>query len=318
MANNAFTMVGIFNDKIGIVIHPLASLINHSCKPNAFVRFNFGSDGITMDVRAMGKIARGEEIFLSYIDETEPIYRRRGMLYDQYHFICNCVKCAKVYEGDDNPPLSECAGPPCVEETNAFKLLDNLNASDIEPEAVESIEQAICALRKKDGWSALHRQPLASLRHVLVIAYRYKNRPWSWSQAFIRHYEIDTNQDRSEYHVNRLVHQWYLIKLAAELKDHLSPEEMRYIHYPTIHWYLLEDLHRKIKPDLGLWTFADIVAKHYNTASATVDPELVASMPQSYYDQVKVLAVYCDDQLKDELENYKSRDGMYEAPGRAS
>jgi len=49
-------------EPVGIGLYPTASLINHSCDPNADLNFY----GDTVVVRAMRNISEGEEICISY------------------------------------------------------------------------------------------------------------------------------------------------------------------------------------------------------------------------------------------------------------
>lgn len=44
-------------------------------------------------MRSLAPIKKGEEVFISYIDHTEPFYRRRAQLELRYCFKCECSKC---------------------------------------------------------------------------------------------------------------------------------------------------------------------------------------------------------------------------------
>lgn len=78
-------------DPLGIVMDPYAANFNHSCDPNAFVVF----DGHEMSFRTLKSIKDGEEIFISYIDVTNPYRRRQQELADRYFFTCRCKKCKR-------------------------------------------------------------------------------------------------------------------------------------------------------------------------------------------------------------------------------
>lgn len=69
------------------------SCINHSCRPNAEVHFLSESDEATLI--ATRRIAKGDEVFISYIDDNERAHveQRRASLRD-YGFECDCDKCA--------------------------------------------------------------------------------------------------------------------------------------------------------------------------------------------------------------------------------
>lgn len=67
--------------------------INHSCEPNVTSMSNFNNHKIS--VIALKDIKKGDELFLSYIDETLDVKNRRKWLEDQYLFKCICEKCQK-------------------------------------------------------------------------------------------------------------------------------------------------------------------------------------------------------------------------------
>lgn len=71
---------------------PLQSCINHSCEPNckAFKREQ-DRDGQAILV-AIGPIKKGEQVFISYIEEDMPWKERQSLLSD-YGFVCKCGRC---------------------------------------------------------------------------------------------------------------------------------------------------------------------------------------------------------------------------------
>ncbi|OII74658.1 SET domain-containing protein [Cryptosporidium ubiquitum] len=80
---------------IGIIkggcICVIQSCFNHSCDPNCYVHT---LDDSTIYVTANKDILKGEELTISYIDNTLPLVDRR-ILIKNYHFTCNCVLCKK-------------------------------------------------------------------------------------------------------------------------------------------------------------------------------------------------------------------------------
>lgn len=64
--------------------------MQHSCAPNAEVRFNSGMNQSSLI--ALHSIQSGEEITISYIDPELTLEERREELRG-YGFICNCSKC---------------------------------------------------------------------------------------------------------------------------------------------------------------------------------------------------------------------------------
>jgi hypothetical protein len=78
--------------------------LNHCCRPNAEHAWDAASG--TQCVRALRRIALGEQIFLSYIgDESRvlqlPREKRQSMLLDAFGFTCVCSRCERGDVEDD-------------------------------------------------------------------------------------------------------------------------------------------------------------------------------------------------------------------------
>ena len=91
MSTNAFRAMSVSNDPVGLCFEPVMALANHSCTPNAAIVF----DGRKIMLRALDPIKKGEQIFISYIDNTERRETRQAELREEYFFPCNCEKCTK-------------------------------------------------------------------------------------------------------------------------------------------------------------------------------------------------------------------------------
>ena len=78
----------------GSCFYALQSCLNHSCAPNAhaFKRKDVDTDGSAV-ILAKRDIAAGEEVLLSYINESAPYHERQNALKD-YGFTCACPRCA--------------------------------------------------------------------------------------------------------------------------------------------------------------------------------------------------------------------------------
>ena len=76
---------------IGSGHYPTVAKMNHSCDPNVEWRSLNGSAKIEMV--ALRPILEGDEILLSYIDQSLPVLERRERLLDLYGFVCECPKC---------------------------------------------------------------------------------------------------------------------------------------------------------------------------------------------------------------------------------
>jgi hypothetical protein len=83
---------------VGVGVYPMASLLNHSCRPNCTYRF----DGVQLQVVARQFIRSGEELTISYIDWIYGPTERASQLERQYFFKCQCPRCL---DGEDNDSL---------------------------------------------------------------------------------------------------------------------------------------------------------------------------------------------------------------------
>ncbi|KAI8057672.1 hypothetical protein BDF22DRAFT_661903 [Syncephalis plumigaleata] len=98
--SSAYTKSGLIDEQlddryypVGVGVYPMASLLNHSCRPNCTYRF----DGVQLQVVARQSIRPGEELTISYIDWIYgPVERR------QYYFKCQCPRCL---DGESKDPL---------------------------------------------------------------------------------------------------------------------------------------------------------------------------------------------------------------------
>ena len=77
----------------GSCFYALQSCMNHSCDPNthAYKRAGVDTDGSAI-ILAKRAIEAGEEICISYIEESEPHQVRQSALED-YGFVCSCSRC---------------------------------------------------------------------------------------------------------------------------------------------------------------------------------------------------------------------------------
>ncbi|KAL5364486.1 hypothetical protein BJX96DRAFT_135820 [Aspergillus floccosus] len=74
---------------LGTTLDLVASFMNHSCNPAAFVFF----EGRQMRVRALRSLRAGEEITQTYVDLSGSVFSRQATTKAEYFFQCNCVRC---------------------------------------------------------------------------------------------------------------------------------------------------------------------------------------------------------------------------------
>lgn len=76
---------------LGIGFDPIVCSANHSCEPNACAIFSQPK----MILRALEPIKAGSEIFIQYIDVTNPFSVRQAELKSSHFFSCRCGKCRR-------------------------------------------------------------------------------------------------------------------------------------------------------------------------------------------------------------------------------
>ena len=74
-------------------VYSLASLLNHSCRPNCIQHFS----GNQITIRALESVGVGEELTISYIDIVQGLGGRREELMKGYLFKCECTQCVEEY-----------------------------------------------------------------------------------------------------------------------------------------------------------------------------------------------------------------------------
>ncbi|CAG2066497.1 unnamed protein product, partial [Timema podura] len=107
MSVNSFNILDPEMLSVGTGIYLGASIIDHSCDPNAVAVFQ----GTTIFIRALRDIpaldwdkvtlgyhSKTMEIFISYIDLLNFPQERRKELQQTYYFLCECRRCNDVEE----------------------------------------------------------------------------------------------------------------------------------------------------------------------------------------------------------------------------
>lgn len=94
--------VGQFLNNEGSGLYLTQSKINHSCNPNAEIRFPYSNN--VLQVVALREISMGEEICISYLDECQlnrSRHSRQKYLQENYLFLCECEKCQAEIDQPD-------------------------------------------------------------------------------------------------------------------------------------------------------------------------------------------------------------------------
>ncbi|KAK9480613.1 hypothetical protein V1514DRAFT_324933 [Lipomyces japonicus] len=178
------TIVSSLFDSVGIMLDLLLARINHSCQPNCVLVF----DGSVFSVVAMANINDGDEITISYIDNTQNKRYRKRELKKRYFFDCVCEKC-NAPENDWFKCPNCNAGFACDEvsrecnncHVNLPKSPDELdtelqsNIAELESVAdfQKSVQQISGAF--KTGMVLLHRSPLAHQISTHFAYFKHRN-----------------------------------------------------------------------------------------------------------------------------------------------
>jgi hypothetical protein len=242
---NSLTLTSPVLDPMGIALDPIVCSANHSCEPNASVLF----DQPRVMMRSLSSIKKGEEVFISYIDNTDPYYRRQTQLKQRYCFECRCSKCQHGTNGrEDNwaqpienlaPKWSSLAedidskanfsADPAsyVGESKAERDMSILQAwvyHDYEPIqnqkddtlATEALEHIMRTCKQTEMWP-ITRQPYANIRVDITSRMLSQNRlGLALFQMAKTYFLIDPILYPQDHHPVRVVHTWTLAKTLVQ------------------------------------------------------------------------------------------------------
>jgi SET domain len=249
--------MGPFYDPLGLALHPLTALINHSCNYNAVVRFDFPSQSMT--ISALRPITSGEQILISYIDATNPYDVRQAELQDRYFFTCKCTKCSSELIKKQSIPYSPEPEEHLLVQSRAYELLNSARKDTSVTGPIQKLKYGIHILQKTRSWP-LHRQPLASLRQQLVVSLTAAGQlHLAFIHAWIQYRLIDPELMPEKHHPLRLIHQWLVISLLRRIDPPSRfPEDLptqkynildKPIDFQTITSYVLSTLNEELKGD---------------------------------------------------------------------
>ena len=92
---NGFSIADGESIALGIGVYATPSFMNHSCRPNVVQTFLYARNAAppTLFLTAYDDITAGEEIVISYLDNSSPRHIRRARLEKDYLFVCDCPAC---------------------------------------------------------------------------------------------------------------------------------------------------------------------------------------------------------------------------------
>ncbi|KAF1911545.1 hypothetical protein BDU57DRAFT_92613 [Ampelomyces quisqualis] len=243
---NALTLITPTLDPLGLIFDPVLGHVNHSCEPNAFAMM----DGASTSLRTLRPINKGEEIYISYIDASNPFHRRQSELKARWFFDCNCTKCQKGATLDEDTwahqpntvptkfkeiadtilthekvaqDLANCVGDTQDErraaalQGKAFAEYEETQAMQDPSQVIGKIEDAMQLCHQSGLWH-IHRQPYAALRDDLIVnLLSLAKYPTAWAHCAKRYKHILPKLYPVPFHPIRVVQTWQMAVLAVYL-----------------------------------------------------------------------------------------------------
>ncbi|GKZ75620.1 hypothetical protein AnigIFM56816_000277 [Aspergillus niger] len=201
---NSFNLTNAVYDRLGVYLHPYAAIFNHSCDHNAAVSF----DGPNLHIKALRPIRKDEQIFITYIDVTDPYPIRQANLQSRYYFTCHCSKCSREAASSTAITLH-----PAQQE--AYNILQSLSTLE---NPIQTLFQALTTLQTFSLPKTT--QPSISLHDELITALlaeqKYKS---AFAHAAARYRAVDPVVYPLQGHPIRLLHAWVLARLAIHLSQ---------------------------------------------------------------------------------------------------
>ncbi|XP_025986456.1 histone-lysine N-methyltransferase SMYD3 [Solenopsis invicta] len=121
MSTNRLNIQDEWLNVIGFGIYLGASVVGHSCKPNAVATF----EGTTIIIRTLTDLPclDWSQIKISYVDLIKSKKDRREELYSLYHFWCDCERCEKEESLTEAAacPNSSCDSPCSIDADKCEK-----------------------------------------------------------------------------------------------------------------------------------------------------------------------------------------------------
>lgn len=206
---NSFNLTNAVYDRLGVYLHPYAAIFNHSCDHNAAVSF----DGPNLHIKALRPIQKGEQIFITYIDVTDPYPIRQHNLQSRYYFTCHCSKCT-------SEAASSTATTHHPAQQDAYDIIQSLSTLE---NPTHSLLKALTTLRTSSIPATT--QPSISLLDELITSLlaqqKYKS---AFAYAAARYRAVDPVVYPLKGHPIRLLHAWVLARLAIHLSQGVEVE----------------------------------------------------------------------------------------------
>ncbi|KAF2636388.1 SET domain-containing protein [Massarina eburnea CBS 473.64] len=165
---NSLTLITPTLDPLGIMIDSTFCHLNHSCEPNACLVM----DGPVIRLVALDSINKDEEIYISYIDPTNPSTRRQNELKERWFFDCKCTKCREGPTQKEDVFLvnPEDAPEKCKEYADSLLQRDDSPANDPANYIGDSLDERRLAALQGELFNAYEEQQRTDdLQHAIRI-----------------------------------------------------------------------------------------------------------------------------------------------------
>jgi hypothetical protein len=232
-----------------------------------------------MTISALRPITSGEQIFVSYIDATNPYHVRQAELQDRYFFTCKCTKCSSDLMNKQTILHTPEADENLLVENRAFELLSLARKDTSITGPIQKLRYGIHILRKTYS-RPLYQQPLASLRQELVVSLTTAGQlHLALIHAWIQYRLIDPKLMPEKDHPISLIHQWLIVSLLRRIDPLLGrPEDLpiqkynileRSIDIQTIISYIFGELSSGVYSEDSPDVFSLIVRCSYRWSAGT-------------------------------------------------
>lgn len=177
---NQHSMDSPMKPPLGSCLVPGAAMINHSCHPNS----HHLADGPELVLRSCRKIAKNEEITISYIDPTQCFDQRQEALFTAYAFNCQCCRCLQGFEEQGEiltgDPLLD--APIQVARTQLLALLHSLKDYNQDLSGVEAkVKETYDSISSRIPWP-INVAPMPSI--YITLTRRFEDER-QWKRRFV-------------------------------------------------------------------------------------------------------------------------------------
>jgi len=237
-------------DPIGVAFDGVISHLNHSCSPNIILVL----DKRTVSLRSLRDIAAGEELTISYIDNTNPSWYRQQELRKRYFFNCHCEACTTRLNEVYNPSeqVKEQLDLNIQIATKVTKLLNQYPDQNKEiQEWMDQTEESLKSMKRDTPNMSLTYQPIPTLHHQLAQAHLVRG---EWAKAFVHEAILYVTSDAAlfttPFHPVRVCRNFTLALVLLEVSA-TSPASFD-IDYTKILYGLLVEVAGNVDKSHGL------------------------------------------------------------------